>query len=161
MHLSGASGDAAVRVRRMMDEERHLGRTTADENVAHEPERRSIERAMHAYAAYLSSVERYQKSVADFRRVKDSHEAIQGLIQELAANRDGAAAGRLEVRNAVRRYVLKLRAEERPPEVTLGLVKRTFTTIVLAMPKQESLKIPVALLEDSVRWAIEAYYDAA
>jgi hypothetical protein len=145
----------------MMDEERYRGRTAGDENTAYEPERRSIEQAMHAYAAFLRSAERFQKSVADFRRVKDSHETIQNLIRELAANREGATAGRLEVRNAVRQFVLRLREEERAPEVTLRMLKRTMSTIVHAMPAQEAFKNPDALLEDSIRWAIEAYYDAA
>jgi hypothetical protein len=144
-----------------MDEQRHPGRTSADENTDYEPERRSIERAMHAYASFMRSVERYQKSVADFRRLKDSHESMHALIRELAANREGAASGRLELRSAVQQFVKRLRSEERAPEVTLRILKRTMNTIVLAMPERESLRNPDALLEDSVRWAIEAYYDAA
>ena len=145
----------------MMDQDRHIGRTAADENTAYEPEQRSIDRAMHAYAAFLRSVERYQKSLTDFRRLKDSHESMHTLIRELAANREGAASRRLEVRNAVREFVQRLRGDERAPEVTLRILKRTMHKIVLAMPQQESLRNPDALLEDSIRWAIEAYYDAA
>lgn len=116
---------------------------------------------MNAYAVFLCSVERHQRSVAEFRRVRDSHEALHTLLSELAANRESAAAGRLEIRIAVRAYVHRLRDEEHSPEVAVRMAKRTCHAIVLEMPAAQALRNADALLEDTVRWAIEAYYDAA
>jgi hypothetical protein len=144
-----------------MDEDGDRGQQSLDDGGAYESERRSIERAMHAYAAFMRSAERFQKSVAEYRRLRDTHETMHGLLRELAANRESAASGRLEVRTAVRTYVHRLRAEDRAPEVALRLLKRTVRAIVLAMPPQDALRNPDELFDDTVRWAIEAYYDAA
>ena len=144
-----------------MDEDGARGQTWLEDDGAHEPEQRSIERAMRAYAAFMRSAERYQKAVVEYRRLRDAHETMRGLLRELAAHRESAASGRLEVRNAVRTYVHRLRGEDRAPEVALRLLKRTVRTIVLAMPPQEALRNPDELFDDTVRWAIEAYYDAA
>jgi hypothetical protein len=144
----------------MTDEYKRSG-PLADQSPAYEPERRSIERAMHAYATYLRSQERYQQSVADFRRARSTHEAIQATLGHLAEGRASAAAGRLDIRTAVRTYVQRLRAEERPPEVALRMAKWTCRSIAFAIPADDALRNPDALLEDTVRWAIEAYYDAA
>jgi hypothetical protein len=134
---------------------------TADDNLGSERERSSIERTMRAYGTFLRSVERYQQSVAKFRTTRDAHASLHALLTDLAAERVVAAAGRLDVRDAVRLYVRRLRDEDRTPEVALRLTKRTCRAIVLAMPAAESLRNPDTLLDDAVRWAIEAYYEAA
>jgi hypothetical protein len=134
---------------------------TADENLASERERTSIERTMRAYGTFLRSVERYQQSVSRFRTTRNAHATLHALLTELAAERAVAAAGRLDVRDAVRHYVRRLRDEDRTPEVALRMTKRACLAIVIAMPAAESLRNPDALLDDAIRWAIEAYYEAA
>lgn len=132
-----------------------------DDRTAHEAERRSIERAMRAYATYLRSVERYQSSVTELRRIHESRQQLLVTLTELAKSRESATAGRLAIRAAVRQYVCQLRLEERAPEVALRMTKWTCRSIAQAIPEDDALRNPDALLEDTVRWAIEAYYDAA
>jgi hypothetical protein len=146
--------------RRMTDEQKPPT-PTSDDDTAHEPERRSIARAVHAYAAFQRSVERYQRSVAEYRRMRATFEEMRTALAQLDAKRDSAAAGRLEIRNAVRQYVQLLRDEARAPEAMLRMTKRTCRSIVLGMPIEQALSNPDALLQDAVRWAIEAYYEAA
>lgn len=136
-------------------------RNPAPANEHSETDWRSIERSIGVYAAFLRSVESYQKSVAEFRRAKSEHESIHALLAGLAADRASAAAGRLAIRSAVRDYVRRLRDEKRGPEVALRMTKRACLSIVLGMPAAKALRNPDALLDDTVRWAIEAYYDAA
>jgi hypothetical protein len=144
----------------MTDEHRNDGHAPREATREAE-ERRPIERAMRAYATFLRAVERHQHAVAQFRLVRDSHETLHGMLQTLAADRQAAAAGRLSVRAAVRAYVHRLRAEHRTPEVALRMTKRACRAIVTEIPGDETIRNSDPLLEETVRWAIEAYYEAA
>jgi hypothetical protein len=144
----------------MTDEPRHDGHEPRDD-AQEVRERLPIERAVRAYAVFLRSVEHHQRVVARFRLARDTHETLHSTLLELSTRRDAAAEGRLEIRSAIRKYVQALRAEHRAPEVVLRMTKHAYRAIVVAMPVEEALRNPEALLQDTVRWAIEAYYEAA
>jgi hypothetical protein len=144
----------------MMDESGNDGpQPREDAHEAHE--RLPIERAVRAYATFLRSVERHQRAVSQFRQARHTHETLHSTLAELSAQRDAAAAGRLDVRTAIRTYVHVLRAEHRTPEVALRMTKQACRAIVVGIPAGDTLRNPEALLDDTVRWAIEAYYEAA
>lgn len=135
--------------------------TTGGTTPAGERERHMLERSMVVYSAHLRSVVRDQRAVIEFRQAQRSHEALHTMLVELARNRQAAAEGRNAIRSAVRGYVLALRADNRAPEIALGMMKRAVSAIVVAMPMGEALPNPQPLLDDTVRWAIQAYYEAA
>jgi leucyl-tRNA synthetase len=128
-----------------------------------------IEQTMHAHAAHLRAVVRYQQAVVAFRRIQGSHEALQNTLRDslhdtlvkLANSRQAAAQSREVVHAAVRAFVHALRDADRPPEVALKSTKRTVEAIVFALPPWQAITDSKPLLDDAVRWAIEAYYDAA
>jgi hypothetical protein len=109
----------------------------------------------------MRSVARFQRSVIEFRRVRTSHQQLHEVIAELARNREAAAERRIAIHAAVRAFVHVLRADNRAPEIALGMTKRAIRAIVVAMPAGESLPDPEPLFDDAVRWAIQAYYEAA
>jgi leucyl-tRNA synthetase len=128
-----------------------------------------IEQTMHAHAAHMRAVVRFQQAVVAFRRVQSSHQALHNSLREslhdtlakLAESRQAAAESREAVHAAVRAFVHVLRDADRPPEVALKLTKRTVTAIVVALPPWQEITDSKPLLDDAVQWAIEAYYDAA
>jgi hypothetical protein len=128
-----------------------------------------IEQTIHAHAAHLRAVVRYQQAVVAYRRVQGSHEALHNTLRDslhetlvkLANSREAAARSREVVRVSVRAFVHALRDADRPPEVTLKMTKRTVGAIVFALPPWQAITDSKPLLDDAVRWAIEAYYDAA
>jgi len=120
-----------------------------------------IERSMCAYASHMSSVERFQRAAAEFRRVQSAHQALHETLVMLAHSRQAAADSRDAVHSAVRDFVHVLRADACPPEIALGMTKRAMRAIVIAMPAGTVLTDAKPLMDDAVRWAIEAYYEAA
>jgi hypothetical protein len=126
-----------------------------------ERERLMIERSMSAYASHMRSVARFQRAVTEFRRVQSAHEALHDTLVMLARSRQAAADSRDAVHSAVRDFVHVLRADACPPEIALGMTKRAMSAIVVAMPVGVALSDSKPLMDDAVRWAIEAYYEAA
>jgi hypothetical protein len=126
-----------------------------------ERERLMIERSMAAYASHVSAVVLFQRAVVEFRRSQSAHEALHDSLVKLAHSRQAAADCRDDVHAAVRAFVHVLRADARPPEIALGMTKRAMSAIVVAMPAGQTLTDSKPLMDDAVRWAIEAYYDAA
>jgi hypothetical protein len=126
-----------------------------------ERERLMIERSMAAYASHVRSVVRFQRAVVEFRRSRSAHEALHDSLAMLARSRQAAADCRADLHSAVRAFVHVLRADARPPEMALGMTKRAMSAIVVAMPAGEAITDTKPLMDDVVRWAIEAYYDAA
>jgi hypothetical protein len=145
----------------MPDEHRANKSDGGDASAVGERERRLLERSVIAYAAHLRSVARCQRSVIDFRRAKSSHDELHSMLDALARNRAAAIDGRTDIQAAVRDFVHALRADHRAPEIALGMTKRAVRAIVVALPLGESLPNPETLLDDTVRWAIQAYYEAA
>jgi len=133
----------------------------ASERLVGERERALMEHSISAYGRHLRAMARFQKAAVEFRQAKEQHERLHATLKELAIAREEAAVRRQQVRDAVCDYVRALRDDERAPETVLTMTKRAMRSIVVRMPANESLLNPEPLLEEAVRWAILAYYDAA
>jgi hypothetical protein len=77
--------------------------------------------------------------------------ASERMVQE-------SDALRAQLRASVAAYARRLKAEGQPPERMLVLVK---TAVRDAVPPEFDAVEVRELLEDVVRWSVEAYYDAA
>ena len=110
--------------------------------------RRTIERAR---VAIQSSIERTARGQALLERTTLLADESQRL-------REASLQLRTQLRSAVTTYVRNLRDAGTPPERVLvsvkGVVRESFCRELSAAGAR-------ALLEDVVRWSIDAYYDAA
>ena len=80
------------------------------------------------------------------------------LVRMADAARSQGAAIRAELRPSVIAFVRRLRDDGVPPEAMLVEVKAVLRD---ALPAELEPRDAQALVDDAVRWSIDAYYDAA
>jgi hypothetical protein len=119
--------------------------------------------------ARIGSREHVRRTLADCRRTVETAQAQRARSQSLLARAadlidrgervvQQSLALRAQLRASVTAYVHHLRAEELPSERVLVLVK---STVREAAPPELDVVEARDLMEDVVRWSIEAYYQSA
>ncbi len=110
--------------------------------------RQTVERAR---AATLAARERRAHSHTVVARSEALAAATERVLHE-------SAALRAQLRASVTAYVHHLKADGLPPERMLILVK---SVVLDASPAALDVDDARRLMDDVVRWSVEAYYDAA
>ena len=110
--------------------------------------RQTLERA---HATLAAARGRLGDSDATLERAGDRTAASERAVQE-------SLALRTQLHASVTAYVRGLKADAIPPERMLALVK---STVLEATPPELDVAQGRALMEDAVRWSIDAYYGAA
>lgn len=105
-----------------------------------------IDRLSLAVARAKAATERYVQIRRECELTVEEAHKLRAAAQDL----------REELRSVVTTYVSVLRSDGDPPERVVRLVKEVVDDSGLALPLDEHL----ALREEVVRWAVDAYYAA-
>jgi len=119
--------------------------------------------------APLGTREHLRRAVASAQQTvlatRAERETTRALLARTASLLDGGGralqrslALRAQLRASVTAYVRALRAEQTPPQRALVLVK---TAVQEAPPPALDADEARALMDDVVRWCVEAYYESA
>ena len=114
---------------------------------------------MRSVVRQLGAEERWRAAAAAYQSGRAEWEADRAAREADRVHREAAGLHREALREAVTRYVLRLKWTGVPPERVLVLVKTLVADT--ARSADPPLHEAGALTHDVVRWSLDAYYAAA